>query len=159
MGPRGNRFRPIYSLYTSNPNTAATTKPHAFFAFLIASPRADVPKPKHCYLCFTHKVNRSDKFTQGVSAKACLETAPRPRSDHQRGWLQQWVHSECMSSGAKATHLSCGLQVVADKVLLGGWRAVEKRPSEPAHAQEEVGEAQVEEWTNLGKGILSSRSE
>lgn len=57
-----------------------------------------------------------------------------------------------MEWGAKATHLSRGLQVVADEVLLGGGWAVEQGPSQPAHAQEQVWEAQVEKWAHLEKG-------
>lgn len=63
-----------------------------------------------------------------------------------------------MNRDAKATHLSRGLQVVADEIVLGGGCAVEQRPGEPAHAQEQVGEAQVEKRANLGKVKLVSRS-
>lgn len=56
-----------------------------------------------------------------------------------------------MTGDVKATHLSRRLQVIADQILLGGRCAIEERSSEPAHAQEQVGEAQVEKRTNLGK--------
>lgn len=56
-----------------------------------------------------------------------------------------------MNRDAEATHLSRGLQVVADEIVFGGGCAVEQRPGEPAHAQEQVGEAQVEKRANLGK--------
>lgn len=56
-----------------------------------------------------------------------------------------------MNRDAEATHLSRGLQVVADEIVFGGGCAIEQRPGEPAHAQEQVGEAQVEKRANLGK--------
>lgn len=64
-----------------------------------------------------------------------------------------------MTGDVKATHLSRRLQVIADQILLGGRCAIEERSGEPAHAQEQVGEAQVEKRTNLGKAKWVSRSQ
>lgn len=64
-----------------------------------------------------------------------------------------------MTGDVKATHLSRRLQVIADQILLGGRCAIEECSGEPAHAQEQVGEAQVEKRTNLGKAKWVSRSQ